>query len=125
MRYRILVVAALLLSTGSRLVFSGELAGEWVSDVDAIYKTKARTVYEFNVDGSELTGSVLGGSYEEERPIINGKIKGDKISFSVQIHQGTRTVSFLYEGKISGDTINFTVTYGMRAMKFTARKLNQ
>ena len=126
MKYRILAVAALLLSTVSQLVFSGELAGEWVSDVDAIYKTKARTVYEFNVDGSKLTGSVLGGSREEERSIVNGKIKGNKISFAVPSDEEKHTLLFLYKGTITDDTINFVVTYGsFTRAKFTARKLNQ
>ena len=125
-KYSTLVIAVLLLSTVSGLVFSGELAGQWVSDVDAIYKTKARTVYEFNVDGSKLTGSVLGGLREEERSIVNGKIKGNKISFAVPLDEKKHTLLFLYKGTITGDTINFVVTYGSHTRaKFTARKLNQ
>jgi hypothetical protein len=110
----------------SAMAFSQELKGEWTADFDGMHRTKARTVYEFYVDGSKLTGSVLGGSLEEEMPIINGKIKGSKISFALQEYYGNRAASYLYEGKISGDTINFTVTFGGRTIsKFTARKLNQ
>jgi hypothetical protein len=127
MRYTHAAMAALLLATIPATVLSQEIAGEWLSDIDAINGTKARTVYEFSVDGSKLTGSVLGGARQEERPITNGKIKGNKISFSVQLHQGDRTFSFLYEGKIiSADTIGFTVIHGTRIRaQFTARKLTQ
>jgi hypothetical protein len=127
MRHTNVAIVALVLATMPATVFSQELTGEWVSDIDAINGTRARTVYEFSVDGSKLTGSVLGGAREEERPIANGKIKGNKISFSVQLHQGNRTLSFLYEGKIiSADTISFTVTHGMLTRaRFTARKSTQ
>jgi hypothetical protein len=126
MKYSNVIIASLILAMTSATAFSQEFAGDWVSVVDPITKTTAKTVYEFNVDGSKLTGSVLRGLTQEEIPIVNGKIKGDKISFTVQMHYEKFTADYLFEGKISGDTIDFNATYGLHTrLNFTVRKTNQ
>lgn len=133
MNYKIAGIATLLLAMISAALFAQEVTGDWISDVDPINNRPAKTIYEFNVEGSKLTGSVLFGWSEEERPITNGKIKDDRISFTLQSllsfagpHPRSYALVYLYEGKISGDTINFTVSYGTHTKsKFTARKSNQ
>lgn len=126
MECKMAIVAILVLATTSAALFSQEFGGDWVSAVDPITKGIAKTIYEFNVDGTKVTGSVLRGLTQEEIFIVNGKIKGDKISFKLQMHDRRSNVDFLYNGKISGNTINFNVTVGAHTrLKFTARKTNQ
>ena len=117
-------IAALALMPAT--AWSEDISGEWVSET--VYKdgSSTKTIFEFNVDGSKVTGSVL--SYMDEFPILNGKIKGDKVSFIREERVRDRVFSHLYEGKISGDTIKFNVTRLTgpgRNSKFTARRIRQ
>jgi hypothetical protein len=122
---KILVIAAVF-GTTLATVFSQDLSGEWVAEFADRNGRTTKMVFELNVDGATLTGAVLGGYREEERPILKGKVKGEKISFILEDHAGKRAISYIYEGKISGDTIKFTVTVGGRRVQaFTARKANQ
>jgi hypothetical protein len=95
----------------------------YVSEEDVISGTKAKTIYEFSMNGSEVAGSVLGGYFQEERPILDGRINGQKISFRIEHRFGNRTISYRYEGAISGDTIKFVVrSGGQKIAEFMATK---
>lgn len=59
--------------------------------------------FNFKQDGTTLTGTIDGGQ-GDPISISNGKIDGDKISFSVEFNGTTIT----HEGTVSGDTINLT-----------------
>ena len=59
--------------------------------------------FAFKQDGSALTGTVTAAQ-GEPITITNGKIDGDKISFSVAVNGTTIT----HDGTISGDEIKLT-----------------
>jgi hypothetical protein len=55
-------------------------------------------------DGEKLTGVLIMG--DRERPISEGTIKGDQVTFNViSKRDDDRTVTSKYYGKLSGDTI--------------------
>jgi hypothetical protein len=56
--------------------------------------------FNFKQSGTTLTGTVDGGQ-GDPLPIANGKIDGDKISFTVEFNGTTIT----HEGTVSGDQI--------------------
>lgn len=56
--------------------------------------------FTFKQDGATLTGNVTGGQ-GDPLPIANGKVDGDKISFTVDFNGTTIT----HEGTVSGDQI--------------------
>jgi hypothetical protein len=93
----------------SATAWAEDISGEWTAQIVGQNRTVVRAVFEFKVEDTKLTGSILG--YQEtERPILDGKVKGDKISFSMREYFGDRYVTYIYQGKISGDTIKFKAT---------------
>jgi hypothetical protein len=54
-------------------------------------------------EGDKLTGVLVMGN--RERPISEGTIKGEEVSFKVVSKRDDRTVTSKYYGKLSGDTI--------------------
>ena len=84
------------------------VSGEWEVKTAADDGSLAITIFDFYLDGGELKGSVL--AYPEyEYPIRNGKISGDKISFSLEQVVGGRTRSYFYVRKVKGDAIEFEI----------------
>ena len=59
--------------------------------------------FTFKQDGATLTGSVNGGQ-GDPMPISNGKVDGDKISFTIDVNGTTIT----HEGTVNGDEIKLT-----------------
>jgi hypothetical protein len=111
MKYRFLMFLVLIIPAMAIIAQAEDISGEWViEDVDS--KTqKVKTFFEFEVHGSVVTGSKLGYP-ESELPLIDGKINGDKLTFTLKEYIGERTDrarTYMYIGKISGDTIKFSV----------------
>jgi len=81
------------------------------------------TTFTFKADGSALTGSVT--TPRGERPIENGKVSGDEISFTQTFEFGGNSMKILYKGKVAGDEIKFTRQREGgegQAREFTAKK---
>lgn len=84
------------------------VSGEWEVKTAAADGSLSITIFDFYLDGGQLKGSVL--AYPEyEYPIRDGKVSGDKISFSLEQVVGGRTGSYFYVGKLRGDTIEFEI----------------
>ena len=81
------------------------------------------TMFDFAVNGSKLTGSIIRN--ENEDPIIDGKISGDTITFTVSETVNGKTYSCSYRGKLSDDGIRFEATPkdGGKRISFMARRL--
>jgi hypothetical protein len=111
MKYCFLVLFALI-STGLNVIAQTEdISGEWVIENTNPKAMKVKTFFDFEVHGSVVTGSKLGYP-ETELPIIDGKINGDKLTFTIKEYIGERTdraKTYMYTGKVSGDTIKFSV----------------
>ena len=89
--------------------FPADISGEWAIEQENQKGMIARSILEFYVEGNKLTGSMLGYQ-EDEWPILDGRISGDKLSFTIKQTVGNRTISNLYIGKIVDDTIEFSLT---------------
>ena len=84
----------------------------------------AGTFFDFTANGTKLTGSIIRG--ETEKPIFDGKINGNKITFNVNETVAGKTYSYSYIGELSNDSIQFEVRYGRNAddrFKFVARRI--
>jgi len=80
------------------------------------------TFFEFTANGSKLTGSMIRQNTEE--PIFDGKISGNKITFTVKETIGGKNYSYSYTGKLSDDSIQFDVkppSNGGKSFKFKAK----
>ena len=84
------------------------------------------TFFEFAATDSKLTGSMIRGNREE--PIFDGKISGNKITFTVMETIEGRNYSYSYSGEFSDDGIRFNVTPsrdGGNRFQFTAKRAKQ
>ena len=61
----------------------------------------ADTFFDFTANGSKLTGTIV--RYTEE-PILNGRINGNRITFTVRETVRENTCSYSYTGKLLDDS---------------------
>ena len=83
----------------------------------------AGTFFDFTVNDSELTGSII--RQRTEKPILNGKISGDKITFTVRETLRENIYNYSYTGTLSNDRIQFDVrpsANGGNPFKLTVRR---
>ncbi|HWB84264.1 MAG TPA: hypothetical protein VG675_09005 [Bryobacteraceae bacterium] len=87
----------------------------WAADVTGTWKgessmgnggDKFTLTFAFKQDGSSLTGTVQGPQ-GDPLPISDGKVNGDKISFTVKT-DFNGGMKFSHEGTVNGDEINLT-----------------
>ena len=86
----------------------------------------AGTFFDFAANGSKLTGSIIRG--ETEKPILDGKISGNKISFTIKETIAGKSYSYSYTGELSDDSIQFDVkppSNGGDRFKFKAIRATQ
>lgn len=105
---------ALMLALSS-IAFCADITGKW----KATYQGQnglTEVIYDFKVDGSKLTGTVV--STRGEMPISDGKIDGNEISFAIAT-DAFRAVS---KGTISGDEIKLKIEAGDRTFEMTAKR---
>ena len=79
-------------------------------------------LFDFVANGSKLTGSVI--RFDTEEPILDGKINGNKISFTVKENVKGRDYTYLFRGELSDESIRFEVTptTGGKQFQFRARR---
>ncbi|HEY9141634.1 MAG TPA: hypothetical protein VIN93_12115 [Bryobacteraceae bacterium] len=90
----------LLLATAA---WATDITGTWKGDVSTPDGNTFTLTYTFKQDGAKLTGTVLGPQ-GDPLPLDNGKVDGEKISFSVKVDFNGGT-TFSSEGIINGDEI--------------------
>ncbi|MEX2263606.1 MAG: hypothetical protein WD696_16740 [Bryobacteraceae bacterium] len=96
--------------------FAADITGKWTAMVPG-RNGEQETTFTFKQQGDALTGTVSGR--QGERPIVEGKVTGDAISFSVESQRGKQT----YSGTISGGEIKFKREGGPgQPREFTAKK---
>jgi hypothetical protein len=87
--------------------FAADVDGKWAGtfntpngDIPVGFNLKA--------DGAALSGTTTGPEGAELK-IANGKVDGDKITFSVTIDFGGQAMVLNYSGVVSKDQIKFTI----------------
>jgi hypothetical protein len=81
------------------------------------------TVFEFARKESKVAGSIIRGDMED--PIFDGKIGGNKVTFTVREIVKNKTYSYYYLGVIADDRIKFEVTpvNGGNRFRFMAKRV--
>lgn len=106
--------ALLLLTT--LLAFGADVTGQWKASYDT--QNGPREVkFTFQVTDGKLTGTA--GGIQGETPISEGKVDGDKISFSIVTDQWTAVVT----GTVSGDDLKLTAQVGERTVELAAKRI--
>jgi hypothetical protein len=91
-----LLTTAFLVMAFVTFSLAQDITGNWKGTVNNQFEIN----YTFKVDGEKLTGSSKGPD-GTDTPISDGVIKGDDLSFSLDIMGSPTKI----KGKIKGDTI--------------------
>ena len=104
LKYWLVLCAALLMVFGARSIFAAtDMTGTWTSQMQAPDGTNFSLTFVFKQDGAKLTGTVAGPE-GDPLAIDNGKVDGDKFSFTVAFNGMTIT----HTGTVTGDEIKMT-----------------
>ncbi|MEO7213004.1 hypothetical protein [Mucilaginibacter sp.] len=99
MKRKILTTAALILVIVTAC-FAADISGKWAGKLMDQYDI----AYDFKVEGEKLTGSTTGPEGNLIN-IQNGVIKGDDLSFTINIMDNNIKVT----GKVKDDAITLTM----------------
>lgn len=100
----------------SLTALGADISGKWTGQVPRGGQT-VDTTFVFKVDGEKLTGTISDGQ-GGTLTIADGKVSGDRVSFSVETERGKRT----FTGAISGSEIKFKREGGQNASEFVAKR---
>jgi hypothetical protein len=114
----IAVVAALALFTTG--LFAADVTGKWSAEMQGRDGQKRVQTFDLKAEGDKLTGTV--SSPMGERPIIDGKVTGEDVSFAVEVEFNGEKRKIQYTGKIVGDELKMKSGTGERAREFTAKR---
>lgn len=85
------------------------------ADVTGTWKANAETpmgaiviTFVFKADGANLTGE-MSDEFIGKAPIVNGKIDGDSLSFTVNAKFEDNEMQLNYKGAVSGDEMKLSV----------------
>jgi hypothetical protein len=101
--------------------FAADVDGHWTGSLDSP-NGPVQLVYDFKATGSTLTGtntSPDGMTF----PVKNGKIDGDKITFTIDVDLGGQPVTFNYTGVVSATEIKLHTEFGGQPLDFSVKKM--
>lgn len=100
----ILVLLVLLTSA-----WAADLTGKWIAQVSGGEgQEDSEITLNFKADGAKFTGTLNNTQMPGDIDIKEGKIDGDKVSFSLSRSFGENEMKVVWKGTISGDEIKFT-----------------
>ena len=100
--------------------YAADISGKWTAQVPSRQGATREQTFNFKTDGGKLTGTVSGR--QGDVAIMDGKISGDTISFTVKMEYGGNSVEQKYTGTVSGDEIKFKREGGQgHPREFTAK----
>ncbi len=104
MRTPRIALSAMLLGVLTSLLVAADISGKWSGKSEE----GPEWVFSFKSDGGKLTGTMQGAD-GKERPINDGKLEGDVLSFSVDSEWQGTAIKLVMKGKVSGEKINLRV----------------
>ena len=94
------------------IAFAAGIDGTWNGEVAGMGGGEPMKIsYTFKADGKTLTGTTkdMNG---EDMSIKDGKIDGNKISFSVKMNMGQNEMKIKYTGTVEGDELTLKMDMG-------------
>lgn len=108
----------LTLAFTSLCALAADISGKWTAQVPGRGGEPQETTFTFKVDGGALTGMMVVP--QGERPLSEGKVSGDSVSFAVETQRG----KMQYTGTVTGDEIKFKREGGQgQAREFVAKRV--
>jgi hypothetical protein len=101
-----LALVTLALVSAPRVHADESVAGKWKAEFES-QVGKQNYTFEFKVEDGKLTGRAIGEreTGTNDVKIVEGKIKGDEISFVEPLQIQDNEVRVEYTGKLKGDEI--------------------
>lgn len=96
------LIPLLLLLCG--VVLAADVAGDWQAEVKAGNGTVIPFALTLNTEGANLTGTFQYGK-RAAKPLEDGKVNGDEITFSVTEMSEAGPYKMSYHGKLEGDEL--------------------
>ena len=106
MKYRVIILSAVMVLAGIVMVRAANVDGKWVAQVPGQGGQTREVTFNFKAEGAKLTGTVSGR--QGDTPISDGTVKGDDISFTQTFEVQGNSVKLTYTGKVTGDEIKMT-----------------
>jgi hypothetical protein len=116
MKRKIFTTVALICCFMVALAVVADLTGKWSGTIKTPDGSELPVTYNFKADGAKLTGTVE--SPQGTVPVDNGKIDGDKFSFSVNV-SGT---DYPHTGKMYADSCGMDLDFGGQKVHFTVKR---
>lgn len=105
-----------------------DITGTWEITWEGMRGTTT-SVFTFQQDGDTFTGTAQietmgraggrGAGQVREMEISDGKVQGDRITFTVTIGMGPRALTPVYTATVSGDSMEGTMKTARRESPFT------
>jgi len=115
------IVTIVLLLCVSFAALAADVTGKWTAQVPSRQGGTREQTFNFKTEGDKLTGSISGR--QGDVAIMDGKVSGDTISFTVKMEYGGNSVEQKYTGAVAGDEIKFKREGGQGpAREFTAKR---
>jgi hypothetical protein len=116
MKIRLALLACVLAVTA----LAADVTGKWTGEQQT--RNGAQTVtLTLKADGETLTGTMNGGRGGDAE-ISDGKISGDKVSFSLTREFNGNSMTIKYSGTVSGDEMKLTVETGRGSRELTLKR---
>jgi len=114
MKYFSLVIGVLLLTS---FAFGADVDGKWSGTITGMDMT---VTFTFKAEGTTLSGvHTVNGT---DTAFKDGKIDGDKISFTVALDMGGQSTKIEHKGVVSADQIKMTYDMGGQAGEIILKK---
>lgn len=104
MRLARIAGSVVLLGIMTSLLLGADVNGKWSGKSEE----GPAWVFNFKTDGAKLAGTMAGAD-GKERPINEGKLEGDDLSFSVDSEWQGNAIKLVMKGKVAGEKINLRV----------------
>ena len=116
-----LLFGVLALTFVSKPASAATVDGKWAGSLETPMGT-IPVSYDFKADGAVLTGTT-GAPDGSTIAIKNGKIDGDKISFSVDLDFGGMAFTLSYTGVVAADQIKITGDFMGMPFEYVVKKV--
>lgn len=98
------IVLLVMVSTA----WAADVNGKWIAKTAGGQGQDSEITLIFKADGAKVSGTLNNSAMPGDVEIQEGKIEGDKISFSLKRSFGQNDMKVVWKGTVSGDEIKFT-----------------
>jgi hypothetical protein len=111
MRRLIFALCAAWLALTAGTAMAADITGKWTTEMRRPDGGEGFTIsYDFKQDGTKLTGTVQG-PMGDPMTIADGKVEGDKLSFTVSFEGPDGAMKISNSGTIAGEEITLTTKF--------------